>query len=138
MQVTFSSAIGVAALRAAVRQHSRREVCRITQCGQRPIIPLAISWVYGRRWLILAVTQRPRGLLLTQRFQASLSFSPTALPAIARPVLPHPKRFSFRLAGQRAVMAPGFIRNQDYKRASPALRTTFLQDAGEEGKRLQR
>src|SRR2546430_3815016 len=136
MQVTFSSAIGVAALRAAVRQHSRREVRRITQCGQRPIIPLAISWVYGRRWLTLAAPQRPRGLLLTRGFQASLSFSPTALRAIARLVLPHPKRLRFRLEGQRVVMVRGITRSQQYKRASPALQTTFLRDAGEGGRRL--
>src|SRR5436309_10290443 len=112
MQVTFSSAIGVAALRAAVRQHSRREVCRITQCGRRRIIPLAILWAYGRRWLILAATQRPRGLLSAPLSLASRPFWGTASPVIRVTVPRRRKRCSFRLEvlGIRVLgFAPGSL-----------------------------
>src|SRR6266436_501835 len=131
MQVISSSAIGVVGPRAAVRQRSRRDLRRIMQFGQRPVIPLAISWVYGRRCLILAATPRPLGLLLIQPLSEIHSFSVIAFPVIVPLVIRRHKNLCWRLVEPQAPMALTSIRIALVVAASQRSKSTFLRDAGE-------
>ena len=123
-----SSAIGVVALRAAVHQRSRRDLRRIMRFGQLPVIPLAISWVYGSRCLILAAMQRLRGLLLTRGFPVSRWSWPIVFPVILAPVL-HRRRLlsSHPVEGQELLIAHGIIPviHVAPAAAHPTLRTMF-------------
>src|SRR5882724_984460 len=138
MQARFSSAIGGAAPLAAVRQRSRREVRRIMQCGRLPVILSAISWAYGRRFLILPAMQRLRSLRLIRVFLGPPSFLAIAFPAIVRIVLRRHKKWCLPLVEPQALMAHGSIRTVRVVVVSPRLKSTFLRDAGGEGKRLRR
>ena len=125
MQVRFSSAIGVAALRAAVRQRSRLDFRRIMQFGQPRVIPLAIFWVYGSRCLILAATQRPRGLLLERVYPVSRWSWLIASPVIPMRVIPRRKRLPFRPEAQEIAIARGSILLALVDVVLPQLGTTF-------------
>src|SRR5205809_4977185 len=133
MQAIFSSAIGGAAPLATARQRSRRELRRITQFGRLPVILSAISWAYGRRFLILPAMQRLRSLRLIRVFLEPPSFLAIAFPAIVRIVLRRHKKWCLPLVEPEALMARGSIRTVPVVVVSPQLKSTFLRDAGGEG-----
>src|SRR5437667_6488151 len=128
MQVISSLVIGAVPLRATVRQRSRQALRRIMPFGRRRGILLAILWVYGRWWLILAAMQRLRGLLLTRGFPVSRWSWPIVFPVILAPVL-HRRRLlsSHPVEGQELLIAHGIIPviHVAPAAAHPTLRTMF-------------
>src|SRR5438128_12096813 len=127
IQATSSSAIGVAARRAAVRQRSRRAFRRIMRFGQLPVILLAISWVYGSRCLIPAATQQPHGLLLTQGFRGSRWSWPIVSPVI-RVAVRHRHRLLLSLVEVEAIVH-GIILAAPLAVVQRTLRATFRRPA---------
>ena len=103
------------------------------QCGRLPVILSAISWAYGRRFLILPAMQRLRSLRLIRVFLGPPSFLAIAFPAIVRIVLRRHKKWCLPLVEPEALMARGSIRTVGVVVVSPRLKSTFLRDAGGEG-----